>query len=105
MESSDLIIELLKEQKENQKEQIKSLHSVMDAGFDTLASELRDVKKAKVEQNGRVDKLEKTTQLLKIIARNPVKTLLLFIVTGYGFNMLAEAFTFKEILQLIKNIL
>lgn len=89
--------------------QIKTVLQSQEAGFDclamkieTLTKELEEVKQAKKEQNGRVDKLEKVTWLNKFVNDRPKMSIFLFISMYLGFAELVKHISISE---LIKKIL
>lgn len=96
---TQLILQILKEQKEINKIQIKSLQEHMNAGFDTLAAEMREIKEAKKVQNGRVDKLEKVTWANRIIYSYPKLSGLILVIGYLGVSEIIKKINFIELVK------
>ena len=97
-----LIIELIKEQDGKRDIQISAIQKNMDVGFDLLAAEMSKMTEQKVIQNGRVDKLEKSTKINSFVISYPKLSILIGIVGYYG---LAEILSLISIVDVIKKYL
>lgn len=99
MSDTDIIIELIKEQKDHNIAQIKAVQKNLDTGFDLLADEMRKLSEQKKIQNSRVDKLEKLTQINRWVCRNPKVALALGLAAWYFLGQFFEFFSIADILK------
>jgi len=92
MSDTQIIIELLHTQDEKRELQIKGIQKNMDAGFDTLAGDMNKMVKADEKRNGKIERMEKETVVVRWFQRNPGKTVIIAALFG-----LALFFTFHMI--------
>ena len=102
----DLILKLLEESKETADLQCQSLRAEIRAGNDimdqrlkSVETELKKYSDAKIEQNGRIRKLEKMTVLWAWVYRNPGKSIIMFVVMVMGILEFSNHFTVVELIQ------
>lgn len=96
---TQLILKILDEHKESNDAQVRAIQTHMNAGFDTLASEMREIKQAKQIQNGRVEKLEKITWVNRFIYNNPKFSGLVLIISYLGISEIIKKVNFVELIK------
>lgn len=99
MDKEELILTLLKEQKDNTAQQIKAVQSNLDAGFELLAEEMRKITAAKKVQNGRVDKLEKVTSINRFLYKNPRLSIMIGVFAWYLVSQLFEIISIADLIK------
>lgn len=103
-EKHELIVQLLNSKDEKHDAQIKAILKSQETGFDTLAKEMREIKAQKIEQNGRITKLERITLVGfgKWLDFHPKLSIFIGLVAYLGLKTL---FTFVSIEDLFKKYL
>lgn len=109
-EETQLILKVIAEQEKTREAQIKLVVKEMGAGFEVISIDLKalkkttgEIKEAKLIQNGRVNLLEKNTQVSRWVESNPFKSILVLVLFIGGCVALFENFTIIEIINFIKN--
>ena len=101
-EAHEHIVLLIQEKDKKNDLQIVGLHKELEAGFDTLAKEIRKISETNKKQEEEIRKLKKVTTANKYIMENPGKAVFWGTVIGLGINEIFSNFTFVELIKMIK---
>jgi hypothetical protein len=91
--------------------QSENILTKMQAGFDAVNARMDEIVKAKVEQNGRVgklevkyDRLDKATKFWQTVQKRPAISILIAVVLFSGIIFLSDKVVLGDVLNLISKL-